>query len=429
MEEIAKSDLKKSGVTQKQYLIGRRDSNTIAGTLNVGRYLALDRSTGSDVYMDALRPHVILICGKRGYGKSYTMGTLVEELDSLATGIKNNISTLIIDTMGIFWTMRRENKKEKDLLLKWGLSPEGYEACVFVPTGNIEQYREMQIEVKPFSISASELTGYDWCSLFGIDAISPLGVILIKIIEDIKENTGTFSLKDIEDSIARNMTVDKNIINAAANYFRMAESWGIFEEKGLSIFDVVRRGAISILDISSLGNQDVKAIVVKIVGKKIYDERIKARRLHERAQMGDNSGCEGTPMVWMFIDEAHMFLPREGETPATDVLVNEWLRQGRHPGLSLIFATQRPAALHSDVISQSDIIICHRITAQDDISALEAIRPTYMREGIGDALKKMGTEKGVAFIIDDTSETAHVVRIRPRKSWHGGDEPSALDIH
>ncbi len=133
-------------------------------------------------------------------------------------------------------------------------------------------------------------------------------------------------------------------------------------------------------------------------------------------------------MVWMFIDEAHMFLPREGETPATEVLINEWLRQGRHPGLSLVFATQRPAALHSDVISQSDIIICHRITAQDDISALEAIRPTYMREGIGDALKKMGTEKGVAFIIDDTSETAHVVRIRPRKSWHGGDEPSALDI-
>ncbi len=76
MEEIAKSDLKKSGVTQKQYLLGRRDSNTIAGTLNVGRYLALDRSAGSDVYIDALRPHVILICGKRGYGKSYTWGHL-----------------------------------------------------------------------------------------------------------------------------------------------------------------------------------------------------------------------------------------------------------------------------------------------------------------------------------------------------------------
>ncbi len=77
-------------------------------------------------------------------------------------------------------------------------------------------------------------------------------------------------------------------------------------------------------------------------------------------------------------------------------------------------------------MSQSDIIICHRLTAQDDITALEAIHPTYMRERISDYLKKMGTEKGVALIIDDISEAAHLVKMRPRKSWHGGDEPSAL---
>jgi len=142
--------------------------------------------------------------------------------------------------------------------------------------------------------------------------------------------------------------------------------------------------------------------------------------------MGEKPVDEVIPLVWMFVDEAHLFLPADGETPATSVLVNEWLRQGRQPGLSIIFATQRPAALHSDVISQSDIIICHRITAQDDISALEAVRPTYMRERIGDSLKKMGTEKGVAFIVDDNSESAHIVRMRPRKSWHGGDEPSAI---
>ncbi len=49
-----------------------------------------------------------------------------------------------------------------------------------------------------------------------------------------------------------------------------------------------------------------------------------------------------------------------------------------------------------------------------------------MREGIEDSLKKMGMEKGIALIVDDSSEAAHIVRMRPRKSWHGGDEPSAL---
>ena len=427
MNEINRRDLKNSGITQKQYVLGRRDDNVDAGTLNVGRYLALDKSTGSNVYMDALRPHVILICGKRGYGKSYTMGTLVEEIDSLSLEVKNNIASLVIDTMGIFWTIRHENKKEISLLSKWGLSARGYDADVFVPSGRISQYKDMHIEVKPFSISVSELTGYDWCSLFKIDPLGDLGVILIKIIEDLKEKNSTFTLQKIINYMSENQTIDKNIIHAANNYFRIAQSWGIFDEKGLGIFEIIRKGATSILDLSSLDNQDVKAIVLKITGKKIYDERIKARRLYERIDMGELSDETIMPMVWLFIDEAHMFLPREGTTPATDTLVNEWLRQGRHPGLSLVFATQRPAALHSDVISQSDIIICHRLTAQDDIAALEAIRPTYMRDGIGDALKKMGIEKGVAFIVDDTSETAHIVRMRPRRSWHGGDEPIALD--
>lgn len=425
MEKITTQDLKKSGVTLKQYVLGRRDFNTDAGTLNVGRYLALDKSTGSDVYIDALRPHVILICGKRGYGKSYTMGILIEELDSLEPDVKKNIASLVIDTMGIFWTMRHANKKELDILSRWELSPKGFEVEVFVPAGNVNQYNEMHMNVQPFSISASDLSGYDWCSLFRIDPINPLGIILIKTIEDLKENSGTFSLKEIVRSIGMSDEVDKNMQNAAQNYFRIAESWGVFKE-GAGISGIIRKGAISILDLSSVDNQDIRSIIVKIICKKIYDERIKARRLHERIEMGDKSTEEGIPMVWMFIDEAHMFLPCERETPATSVLVNEWLRQGRQPGLSVIFATQRPAALHFDVISQSDIIICHRLTAQDDISALEAVRPTYMREGIGEALKKMGTGKGVSFIVDDTSESAHVVQMRPRKSWHGGAEPSAL---
>ena len=32
------------------------------------------------VYLDLIRPHVILICGKRGSGKSYSSGTIIEEI-------------------------------------------------------------------------------------------------------------------------------------------------------------------------------------------------------------------------------------------------------------------------------------------------------------------------------------------------------------
>lgn len=424
-EKHISHDLTKSGVTPKQYVIGRRDTDSHLGTLNVGRYLALDRSMGSHVQMDALRPHAILICGKRGYGKSYTMGTLIEELALLPSTI--NIATLVIDTMGIFWTMRHANTKEEDILSKWDISSKGFDIDLFVPAGSLKQYEKMHIEAKPFSISAAELSGYDWCSLFDLAPISPLGVYFLKAIEEIKEKADYFSLMNLIDHINHDAEADLTLLNAAKNYFRTAISWGIFHENGIDIRDIIRKGKVVILDLSSIGNQNIKAIAVKILGSKIYDESIRSRRLYEQRKIGESPIEQGIPMVWLFIDEAHLFLPAVGETPATGVLVNEWLRQGRQPGLSVVFATQRPAALHPDVMSQSDIIICHRLTAQDDISALEAVRPTYMREGIGDSLKKMGMEKGVAFIVDDNSESAHVVRMRPRKSWHGGDEPSAIE--
>jgi hypothetical protein len=50
-----------------------------------------------------------------------------------------------------------------------------------------------------------------------------------------------------------------------------------------------------------------------------------------------------------------------------------------------------------------------------------------MQESLRAYLKKMGSERGAALIVDDHSESVHMVHIRPRRSWHGGGEPSALE--
>ena len=62
------------------------EENPGEGLLSIGNYMALDHSRGAAVYLDALKPHAILICGKRGYGKSYTMGCMLEELALLGAG-------------------------------------------------------------------------------------------------------------------------------------------------------------------------------------------------------------------------------------------------------------------------------------------------------------------------------------------------------
>ncbi|MCD4800701.1 MAG: ATP-binding protein [Methanococcoides sp.] len=415
-----------AGVVKKQYILGRRDDNE-EGVLNIGRYLALDRSSGSHVAIDALKPHAILICGKRGYGKSYTMGTLIEEMALLPQEIKKNIATLVIDTMGIFWTLARGNEPQKELLKEWGSEPKGFDVNVFVPAGHVDEYTKRHIDVIPFSVPVDHLQGYDWCDLFNIEETSPLGVLLVRTIEDMREAENEFSLGDVVSRINEDERSDEITKMAAENYFRTAASWGIFDKNANGFSELIESGSTAILDVSSIENNIVRSAVVAIISRDIYARRLQERRTYERMSMGDGDVVQEMPMVWMFIDEAHLFVPSEGKTLASEALINEWVRQGRQPGLSIIFATQRPAAIHPDIISQSDLVMCHRLTAKDDIEALEAMRPTYMRENIGDSIKKMGAERGIAFVVDDTSESTHLVKVRPRYSWHGGNEPNALN--
>lgn len=419
------SDTFAAGVAKKLYVLGRRN-NKEQGLLNLGRYLALDGSAASYVGLDALGPHCILICGKRGYGKSYTMGTLVEELSLLPDTIRNNIASLVIDTMGIFWTMEKANEPQKSLLKQWALAPKGIDIKVFVPSGNVKKYNEQNIEILPFSIPISSMDGYSWCKLFSINEVSPLGVLLIRIIAELRSIYENFSFETIMDMVIEDERADNVTKGAAENYIRTASSWGVFTEKGVHVKDLLHRGCTTVLDVSTLKDLDVRAAVVGQISKEIYYQRLEARRSEERMLMGYEQDNTGMPMVWMFIDEAHLFVPAGNKTLASEILTNEWLRQGRQPGLSLVLATQRPSALDPEVASQSDVLICHRLTAAEDINALESFRPSYMREGIGDSIRKMGMEQGIAFILDDTTEAAHVIRMRPRLSWHGGNEPSAL---
>ena len=134
------------------------------------------------------------------------------------------------------------------------------------------------------------------------------------------------------------------------------------------------------------------------------------------------------PLVWIFIDEAHEFLPREGKGPATDALV-QLLREGRQPGISMVMATQQPGKIHTDAMTQSDIVISHRVTAEADVTALNQIMQSYVREGIGAKMNALPTLKGSAIVLDDNSERIYPMRVRPRFTWHGGEAPMAVKVN
>ena len=60
---------------------------------------------------------------------------------------------------------------------------------------------------------------------------------------------------------------------------------------------------------STLENENVCAAAVSILAGRLYEERLEARRAYEKKLMGEKTEGEEFPMVWLFIDEAHIFVP------------------------------------------------------------------------------------------------------------------------
>ena len=130
--------------------------------VTMGNYTSLS----NPIYLDIARTHVVLIAGKRGSGKSYTIGTIAEALSDLGTEESGNISSLIFDTMGIYWTMKYKNEKDTALLKEWGLSAKTLPVKIFAPFGYFNEFLEKGISVdSEFAIKLSELDIQDWLSL------------------------------------------------------------------------------------------------------------------------------------------------------------------------------------------------------------------------------------------------------------------------
>lgn len=406
------------------------------GTFMLGRhYVKMGQTTSlsNEIYMDAARPHVVFVCGKRGSGKSYTLAAMAEAM--MASDVRDNLAVVMIDTMGIFWTMKYENKRDEALLKEWGLKPSKLAPQVYVPEGYFQELKSRGIADFSFSIKPAELTAEDWCMTFNVSVNDPVGVVIARAVNEVRKHTKNFSLQDVINEIKDDIKSEQHSKDAAENHFAIAQNWGLFSEKGTEFSKLAEQGQITIIDVSCFAalpaSRGVRALVIGLVCQKLFEERMIIRRDEELAEinvigMVKEEREEKMPITWVFVDEAHEFLPKVGSTVATKALL-ALLREGRQPGISLVLASQQPGQIHTDVMTQSDIVISHRITAKIDIDALGALMQSYMREGLDKAINDLPDEKGAALIFDDTNERMYPVQIRPRISWHGGASPTAFE--
>ncbi len=395
------------------------------GTIPIGKNIVgtgIETHLASEIRVDVLRPHVTVIVGKRGSGKSYTSQIFAEEIYKLPDEVRKNLCVVSIDTQGIFWSMKHPNNKQRDLLYEWGLKPQKFDVFEYVPVGQKDKFDEMEIEYdNTFSFKPSELSVADWCYSLGFKEIDLDGILLSKVVAKME---GEYSIKDLAAKI-REESYDENIKLKVENILLSADRWGIFSKEGTNIYEFMSPGKIVIFDVSLFSSDDVKALIIGLLMKKIYEARVIARRQEELAAMEEEKKERKVPLCWIIIDEAHNFIPSYTQTASSEIILTV-IKQGRQPGISQLFITQMPDKLHPDVLAQADIVIAHRLTSNRDINALKAIMQTYMLYSIEKYLDDLPKLKGVALIMDDNSERLYKIRVRPRQSWHGGESPVAL---
>lgn len=383
-------------------------------------YIGQEIENKEDVYIDASSARSILACGKRGTGKSYTLGNVVEEIHTET----DDIVPLIIDPMGIYWTMAEENDNQRDLLWDWGVTEQGFPVNLLVPGDPedrygddiVREFRSRGIDLNPLLLNPSDMTPDGWCELFDLNINKPMGITLYRAIRELNEDDDPFYLPDIINKVEMDGSSSDRTKEALLNRLEMARDWDIFADEYQDVWTTFDETRINVLDVSVLdpGQYGLRNLVVDVLGKELFRQRQEARR---REEMGLRVEI---PKVWLFIDEAHNFVPSGSSSLAKDMLIR-WVKEGRQPGLSIVVASQQPSAIDSEVLSQCDITLCHKITTKEDIRSLDKLSQDYMGSNLKTYVRQIDNV-GEAVFVDDDEETVQMVKIRPRKSQHGGGE-------
>jgi hypothetical protein len=227
------------------HVLGRDEGTGPA--VRLGRYRAADGSDGATVGLDLDRPHAALIVGKRGYGKSHTLGVLAEDAARAA-----GVAPVVVDPMGGF---------------------DGLAVGDAVPAHAVDAP----------TVPAATLPPPAWPALFDLSPTDPVGALLWDAA------AAADSLAAMIDRV-ETAAVDGDVRRAARNHLDLADSWGVFAPDGLAP-DALLSGAATVLDCSGLDDRPAAALV-RAVARGLYDVCVEH--------------CPDR-LPWLMVDEVHAF--------------------------------------------------------------------------------------------------------------------------
>ncbi|MGQ9555749.1 MAG: ATP-binding protein [Anaerolineae bacterium] len=418
----------------------------------------------TDLRFDAAHAHVVAIVGKRGSGKSYTMGSMLESLctcDNLTSisAIARDKAVLLFDTLGIYqWTdlslfdpaASEIVRAQQALWRGWNLRPEQLDVQIWVPRG-------ARTEITPpghkeFAVRTADFGADDWGYLLDLDIYQDrMGQLLndayIKVTLEGWEGEGgkrppkaAYSLSDLITCIK----LDSELLASYQSETRRAvvqqlttfSRNPLFQDEGTPLAELLAPGRMSVLVMNRM-SAPLRLVILSALIRRLLDERTTASTMEKHLAIRDDLGSEerarlqasllnAVPPTWVALDEAQNILPSERRTSAGEMLIR-FVREGRNYGLSFMVATQQPTALDSRLLAQVDTLIAHKLTVQGDIEYVRHNLKSNLPQEVVYGNRRLEFDEllrsldvGQALVSNTEAERAVLVDIRPRVSVHGG---------
>ncbi|MGA9080788.1 MAG: DUF87 domain-containing protein, partial [Halobacteriota archaeon] len=117
----------------------------------------------------------------------------------------------------------------------------------------------------------------------------------------------------------------------------------------------------------------------------------------------------------VIVEEADIYVPQRGR--GLEIL-QVMSRRGRKRGLGILFATQRPALVNKNVLSQCNNVFIGKLTLRNDI---DSVRIFF--SSMDDARQLTALEPG-QFYVQGAIADPSFIKVRQRKTPHGGATPT-----
>ncbi|MBW3015214.1 ATP-binding protein [Candidatus Woesearchaeota archaeon] len=339
------------------------------------------------VYLDlqrVLTKHIAVLA-KSGFGKSYTVGVLIEEI------LRNKVPLLIIDPHGEYSTLKYPDEGSERHEL-YGISVKGF-------MNEVQEYGDISINQSLRPLKLNENLSAD-----------EIMHILPAKLSNVQQSLLYSTLRDIEEPNLDELTIELQTIDngmkwgliSAIDYLRKLN---LFSSRYTDYNELIVPGRCSIINVKGI-EPEVQQIIVYKLMKDLFEARKKGK----------------IPPFFAVIEEAHNFLPERsfGEAKSSRIM-RTIASEGRKFGMGLCVVSQRPARCDKSVLSQCSTQVILKVTNPQDLRAISSSVENITSE----------TEKEIQNLAIGTAMITGIVdlplfvNIRPRMSKHGGE---AVDV-